>query len=87
MESKSICKAKTLPVLNSVPGTGTITQNGGQKAAIRLNIKPDMMEKYGITTKQLIAALANINIYTAGGEMSNKQQSIMLFISLKPDTM
>ena len=80
-------KAKILPALNGVPGTGTITQNGEQQAAIRLNLKPAMMEKYGITTDQLIAALASINIYTAGGQISNQQQSTMLFISPKPDTL
>src|SRR5580658_292452 len=60
--------------LAQVSGVGQVTVGGSALPAVRVELNPDKLDKYGIGFEQVKTALANANANTPKGHFSNGQQ-------------
>jgi multidrug efflux pump len=60
--------------LAQVSGVGQVTVGGSALPAVRVELNPDKLDKYGIGLEQVKTALANSNANTPKGHFSNGQQ-------------
>lgn len=58
-----------LPQIKRVPGVGDAMVYGAKDYSMRVWLKPDVMNAYGITPSEVIAALKDQNIEAAPGEL------------------
>lgn len=65
-----------LPQIKRVPGVGDASVYGAKDYSMRVWLKPDVMNTYGITPAEVIAALRDQNIEAAPGELgANSDQT------------
>ena len=57
--------------LAQVPGVGQVTVGGGSLPAVRIELNPTMLSKYGIGLEQTRAAVAGTNANLAKGQVSD----------------
>src|ERR1700683_3377424 len=60
--------------LAQISGVGQVTVGGSALPAVRVELNPDKLDKYGIGLEQVKTALANANANTPKGHFSNGQQ-------------
>jgi multidrug efflux pump len=60
--------------LAQVSGVGQVTVGGSALPAVRVELNPDKLDKYGIGLEQVKTALAGANANTPKGHFSNGQQ-------------
>ncbi len=64
--------------LLAIPGVAQVSRGGGVKREIRVDLKPDRLQAYGITAAQVNAQLRNLNLDLPGGrtEVSGAEQAV-----------
>jgi multidrug efflux pump len=61
--------------LSQVKGVGQVTVGGGALPAVRVDINPTVLNKYGLDLEDVRATLARSNAYRPKGEVANPQRS------------
>ena len=64
--------------LSQVPGIGQVTVGGSSLPAVRVELNPAVVNKYGIRMEQLRAVLNQANANRPKGEFSGSQQAMQL---------
>ncbi|MFN7174626.1 MAG: efflux RND transporter permease subunit, partial [Thermaurantiacus tibetensis] len=64
--------------LVAIPGVAQVSRGGGVSREIRVDLKPDRLQAYGITAAQVNAQLRNLNLDVPGGraEVSGAEQAV-----------
>ncbi|WP_448662984.1 efflux RND transporter permease subunit [Sphingomonas sp. CJ20] len=64
--------------LLGIPGTASVSRNGGVKREIRVIVDPAKLQSLGITASQINQQLRQVNLNAAGGkaEISGSEQSV-----------
>ncbi len=61
--------------ISQLPGVGLVTISGGQKPSVRIQANPTTLASYGISLEQLRAAIAQINVDQAKGQLQDVRQA------------
>lgn len=62
----------------AIPGVAQVSRGGGVSREIRVDLKPDRLQAFGITAAQVNAQLRNLNLDVPGGrtEVSGAEQAV-----------
>jgi multidrug efflux pump subunit AcrB len=65
-------------VLFGVPGVGSVTRNGGVEREIRINLRPEALQSFGVTAGTISSQLARLQVERSGGraEEGGSEQSV-----------
>lgn len=71
------------PLLSSITGVGEVNLLGGQEKEIRVNVKKDKMEQYGISILQVVQAVRAANLDFPTGKIKNDNRQILIRLAGK----
>ena len=71
------------PQLSSIAGVGEVNQLGGQEKEIRVNLKKDKLEQYGISILQVVQVVEASNLDFPTGKIKNENQQILIRLAGK----
>ena len=61
--------------ISQLPGVGLVSISGGQKPSVRIQANPTALASYGMSLEQLRAAVGQINVDQAKGQLQDKRQA------------
>jgi multidrug efflux pump len=59
--------------ISQIPGVGEVTVGGGALPAVRVRLSPDALNRAGISTEDVRAALAAANAFLPKGMLENEK--------------
>ncbi|HLJ50432.1 MAG TPA: efflux RND transporter permease subunit [Bryobacteraceae bacterium] len=64
--------------LSQVAGVGQVTVGGSSLPAVRVDLDPGVVDRYGLSLSQVATALTNANAHSPTGELTNNRQAWQL---------
>lgn len=71
------------PQLSSIAGVGQVNLLGGQEKEVRVNLKRDKLEQYGISILQVVQVVQASNLDFPTGKIKNETQQILIRLAGK----
>jgi len=73
-----LVKNRIQPALARIDGVGQIQLLGGQEREIRVNVKKDALEQYGLSILQVVQAVQKANLEFPTGKVVNAEEEMTL---------
>lgn len=75
---EDLADSRLSPKISQLDGVGLVTISGGQKPAVRIQVKPTALSAYGISLEDLRAALVSTSVNSAKGTFDGQTQNYQI---------